>query len=172
MRTTRLTALALTSLLALGAVATPAMADDHDRDHRGHDNRGHDDRGRGHDDRRDDRHDNHHDNHDRREAYRDGYQDGRRYDNHRPAVVYRPAPRPVYHQAYYRPGPPPSRYYGWAPGHRYRDYYGGPVYVVNDYGRYHVRRPPYGYHWVRDDAGNLLMVAIASGIIADLVFHH
>lgn len=158
MNATRLTALALTSLLALGAVATPAMADDRGRGHDRHDH--------GHDKR----HDNRHDNRDRREAYRDGFHDGRRYDN-RPTVVYRPAPRPVYRQAYYRPAPPP-RYYGWAPGHRYRDYYGGPVYVVNDYGRYHVRRPPYGYHWVRDDAGNLLMVAIATGIIADLVFHH
>ena len=37
-------------------------------------------------------------------------------------------------------------------------YYRGPVYVVNDYGHYHVRRPPRGYHWVRDDRGNLLMV--------------
>ncbi|HEY9254190.1 MAG TPA: RcnB family protein [Stenotrophomonas sp.] len=169
MNTTRLTALALTSLLALGAVATPAMADDHGRGHHGHD-----DRGRGHDrhdNGRDYRHDDRRDYRERREAYRDGYHDGRRYDN-RPTVVYRPAPRPVYRQAYYRPGPPPSRYYGWAPGHRYRDYYGGPIYVVNDYSRYHVRRPPYGYHWVRDDAGNLLMVAIASGIIADLVFNH
>lgn len=163
MNATRFTALALTSLLALGAVA-PAMADDHGRDHRGN--------GHGHHDDRHDRHDDRHDNRDRREAYRDGYHDGRRSD-YRPAVVYRPAPRPVYRPGpgYYRPAPPP-RYYGWAPGHRYRDYYSGPVYVVNDYGRYHVRRPPYGYHWVRDDTGNLLMVAIASGIIADLVLHN
>jgi len=165
MKAIRLTALALTSLLALGAVAAPAMADDHGRGHdRGYDDRGH---GKGHDKHGDYRHDDRRDNHDRREAYRDGYHDGRRdyRPDYRPAVVYRPAPRPVYRA-------PPPRYYGWAPGHRYRDYYGGPVYVVNDYGYYHVRRPPHGYHWVRDDAGNLLMVAIASGIIADLVLHH
>lgn len=162
MNTIRLTALALTSLLALGAVAPSAMADDHGRGHHG----GWDDRGRGHDDRRHDRHDDRRDYRERREAYHDGYRDGRR-DYRGPAVVYRPAPRP----AYYRPAPPP-RYYGWAPGHRYRDYYGGPVYVVNDYGRYHLRRPPYGYHWVRDDVGNMLMVAVATGIIADLVLHN
>lgn len=46
------------------------------------------------------------------------------------------------------------------------------VSVVNDYSRYHVRHPPRGYHWVRDDRGNLLMVAIATGIIADLLLHH
>ena len=115
-------------------------------------------------DRRDDRHDRR----DQRQAYRHGYHDGRRddrrydrrYDDRRyyapPRVVYRPAPH----------------YHRWAVGQRYRDYYRGPVYVVNDYGHYHVRRPPRGYHWVRDDRGNLLMVAIATGIIADLLLHH
>lgn len=166
MNTIRLTALALTSLLALGAVAPSAMADDHGRDR---DHRGWDDRGRGHDNHhRDDRRDDRHDYRERREAYHDGYRDGR-HDYRRPTVVYRPAPPP---RGYYRPAPPPPRYYGWAPGHRYRDYYGGPVYVVNDYNRYHLRRPPYGYHWVRDDVGNMLMVAVATGIIADLVLHH
>ncbi|MCF5935117.1 RcnB family protein, partial [Xanthomonas perforans] len=48
----------------------------------------------------------------------------------------------------------------------------GPVYVVNDYDRYDLRRPPYGYRWQRDDRGNLLLVAIATGIIADLVLNN
>lgn len=168
MKPIRLTALALTSLLALGAVA-PAMAGDHGR---GHDRYEHGRGDRGYD-RHDDRRDRYerHDRYDRRDAYRAGYYEGRRdgYRDdryYRPAVVYRPAP-----VVRYRPAPPP-RYYGWAPGHRYHDYYGGPVYVVNDYSRYHVRRPPYGYHWVRDDAGNLLLVAIATGILADLVLNH
>lgn len=152
------------------AVTAPVLA----RDDRGHD------RGRSHrydhrDDRRDDRRawrddrrDDRHDRRDQRQAYRHGYHDGRRddrrydryYDDRRyyvpPRVVYRPAPH----------------YHRWAVGQRYRDYYRGPVYVVNDYGHYHVRRPPRGYHWVRDDRGNLLMVAIATGIIADLLLHH
>ncbi|RBD65798.1 hypothetical protein BRM52_02605, partial [Xanthomonas oryzae pv. oryzae] len=67
---------------------------------------------------------------------------------------------------YYRPGPPPRPY--WARGQRYH----GPVYVVNDYDRYDLRRPPYGYRWQRDDRGNLLLVAIATGIIADLVINN
>lgn len=134
----------------------PAFADDH--------------RGRGHDrrewrdDRRDNRHDRH-DRHDRREVRHDRRYD-RRYDN----------------RGYYRPGPPPPRVvyrpapgygsYGWARGHRYREYYGGPVYVVNDYSRYSVRRPPRDHHWIRDDRGNLLLVAIATGIIADYVINN
>ena len=41
-------------------------------------------------------------------------------------------------------------------------------FVVNDWGWFHLRRPPRGYHWVRygDD---FLMVAIATGLIADLI---
>ncbi|WP_058196812.1 RcnB family protein, partial [Xanthomonas translucens] len=85
------------------------------------------------------------DRRDARRAYDRGYRDG-----------YRSGPDVVY----YRPGPP-----RWARGQRYH----GPNDVVYDYDRYQVRRPPYGYRWVRDDAGNLLMVTIASGIIADLV---
>ena len=70
---------------------------------------------------------------------------------------------------HHRPGPPP---HAWARGQRYRDYYNGPVYVVHDYPRYHLRRPPHGHHWVRDDRGNMLLVAVATGIIADLMLHH
>ncbi|MEN4950994.1 RcnB family protein [Stenotrophomonas sp. TWI819] len=158
MRMNRFVVGAVASLLTLGTVA-PAFADDH--------------RGRGHDrrewrdDRRDNRHDRH-DRHDRREVRHDRRYDRRydpRYDN----------------RGYYRPGPPPPRVvyrpapgygsYGWARGHRYREYYGGPVYVVNDYSRYSVRRPPRDHHWIRDDRGNLLLVAIATGIIADYVIN-
>ncbi|WP_299346466.1 RcnB family protein [uncultured Pseudoxanthomonas sp.] len=142
------------------AVTAPVLARDHDRG-RDRDRSSHHDR---RDDRRDwreDRRDDRRDYRDQRQAYRHGYHDGRRYDDRRyyapPRVVYRPAP-PSYHR--------------WAKGQRYRDYYRGPVYVVNDYNRYHVRHPPRGYHWVRDDRGNLLMVAIATGIIADLLLHH
>jgi len=145
---------AVASLLALGAVA-PAFADD---DHRG---RGHDRHDR-HDDRRYDRHDRH-DRRDWRDDRREARHDRRYYDNR---GHYRPAPPP---RVVYRPGP--GRGYGWARGHRYNEYYRGPVYVVNDYNRYSVRRPPYGHHWIRDDRGNLLLVAIATGIIADYVIN-
>jgi Ni/Co efflux regulator RcnB len=62
--------------------------------------------------------------------------------------------------------------YRYSRGARYYDAYRGPVYVVDRYPDYHLRRPPYGYHWVRDDRGNFLMVAIATGIIADIVLNH
>ncbi|MGE8248360.1 MAG: RcnB family protein [Stenotrophomonas bentonitica] len=154
MRMNRFVVGAVASLLALGTVA-PAFADDH--------------RGRGHDrrewrdDRRDNRHDRH-DRHDRREVRHDRRYD-RRYDNR---GYYRPGPPP---RVVYRPAPGYGSY-GWARGHRYREYYGGPVYVVNDYSRYSVRRPPRDHHWIRDDRGNLLLVAIATGIIADYVINN
>lgn len=152
MRMNRIMVGAVASLLALGTIA-PAFADDH---------RG---RGRGHDrhERHDDRHDRRHDRHDRREAHYDRHHD-RRYDNR---GYYRPAPPP---RVVYRPVHGHGSY-GWARGHRYREYYGGPIYVVNDYSRYSVRRPPRDHHWIRDDRGNLLLVAIATGIIADYVIN-
>ena len=55
----------------------------------------------------------------------------------------------------------------WERGGRYD----GPVYVVSDYGHYRLRRPPYGYHWVRGDDNNFLLVAVATGVIMDIATH-
>ncbi|WP_435003254.1 RcnB family protein [Xanthomonas arboricola] len=169
----RIVTVVLSSILALGSVAPAAFADDWGRgyDRRGHDRDDHRDRDRDyrgnwrndrrdwHDERRADRRD------DRRyysNGYREGYRDARyqdrRYDRNRVYVYDRPS--------YYRAGPPPRPY--WARGQRYH----GPVYVINDYDRYNLRRPPYGYRWQRDNTGNLLLVAIATGVIADLVLNN
>ncbi len=43
-------------------------------------------------------------------------------------------------------GPPPHAR-SWQRGHRYD----GRVIIVNDYRVRHLREPPRGYHWVRDD---------------------
>ncbi|MCL7715586.1 RcnB family protein [Stenotrophomonas mori] len=145
---TRLFAVALSVLLVTVAVAPVSAAGDRSHDRGRH---GWNDRGRGpergwRDGRR------HYD-----AGYRTGYRDAR-YDTRR----------------YYAPPPPRVVYrpYGFQRGHGYRNYYGGPVYVVNDYGRYRLRAPPQGHRWIRDDRGNLLMVAIATGIIADIVLNH
>lgn len=55
----------------------------------------------------------------------------------------------------------------WERGHRYE----GPVYVVHDYREYRLRTPPRGYHWVRADDGDYLLVGIATGIILDMALH-
>jgi Ni/Co efflux regulator RcnB len=54
----------------------------------------------------------------------------------------------------------------WKRGHRLP--HGQHYTVVKDYGRYHLRRPPRGQHWVRVD-NQYLLVGITSGIIAALV---
>ncbi|MBO9876433.1 RcnB family protein [Xanthomonas sp. D-99] len=161
----RIVTVVLSSILALGAFAPAAFAGDWDRDHdrRGFDrHHGPDHRRDWRDARRDDRREWRQDRPYYSNGYREGYRDARyqdrRYDRNRVYVYDRPA--------YYRAGPPPRPY--WARGQRYH----GPVYVVNDYDRYDLRRPPYGYRWQRDDRGNLLLVAIATGIIADLVLNN
>ena len=137
----------IAGLLLAGSSA--ALADNdhghgHDRGDRG-DRHGYYDRDRGHGnwERRDwGRHD-----WDRHEHWRGpdrGWHDDRRY----------------YYGGHYRP------HHRWARGERYY----GPVYVVNDYRYYRLRPPPYGYHWVRDDGGYLL-VAVGTGIILDMVLN-
>jgi Ni/Co efflux regulator RcnB len=93
-----------------------------------------------HRDRRDDHHDDRHDNRDRHDDH------GYRHDDRR---------------ADWRPGPGGH----WERGHRYD----GRVVIVNDYRTRRLREPPRGYHWVRADNNDLLLVAITTGIIADIV---
>lgn len=153
MKMTRLAVAALTSILACGLAAPAFAGGDHgDRGRHGWDDRG---RGPGPAPARHHRDDRRH----YQSGYREGYRDARRNDFRAP-----PPPPHLVHRA----GPP----HGWARGHDYRRAYRGPVYVVNDYRRYDLRRPPRGHHWIRDDRGNMLMVAVATGIIADLILHH
>jgi Ni/Co efflux regulator RcnB len=95
-----------------------------------------------------------------------------RYDVHRHNGYY-------YRERWYY-GPPPPAYYGrpdfrlgytpWARGG-----YLPPVYrrsyVVYDYPRYHLRRPPPGYVWHRvgDD---YVLAALATGLILEVLAHH
>lgn len=138
----------VSSLLLLGFAAAPAFAGDHGRGH----GRGHDRDGYSHQrDYRGDRHD----------YYR---------GDHR--VVYRPVyvqPRPVYYPprvVVHRPAP-----YWVRGGHYYGPGY-ATTYVVNDYGYYGLHRPPHGHYWRRSDAGDFLLVAMATGIIADVILNH
>jgi Ni/Co efflux regulator RcnB len=44
-------------------------------------------------------------------------------------------------------------------------------YVVTDWRHRRLREPPRGYHWVRSDTGDYLLVAIATGVIVDLLLN-
>ena len=58
-------------------------------------------------------------------------------------------------------------HHGWERGHRYD----GRIVIVHDYERVRLRPPPRGYHWVRDDNNDYVLVAIATGIILDYVLN-
>ncbi len=159
---------ALSLLFVLALAAAPAIAKDHGR---GHD-RDRDDYRHGYD--RSDRDDHRYsrgDDDDRRK-YRYSKNDRRynhdRYYQQRPRVVYRPVYRPVYGPAYHVGHGAPR----WARGYRYnRDGY-GPTYIVNDYRGYGLRAPPRGQYWRRSDAGDYLLVAVATGLITDLILRN
>jgi len=53
----------------------------------------------------------------------------------------------------------------WERGHRYT----GRVVIVQDYERVRLRPPPRGYHWVRSDNGDFLLVAVTTGVIASII---
>jgi Ni/Co efflux regulator RcnB len=155
-------------LLVLAAVAMPAIARDGGRGYDRDDRRGHHDRDRDYDHRDYGRRDDRRWDDDRRgrgHGYAYGH-DRYRHDNRR---YYYPAPRwhaPAYRTGYYY-APPPR----WVRGGRIYGPGYGPTYVVTDYRGYGLRYPPHGYGWRRDDHGHFLLVALATGVIADLVFH-
>lgn len=100
---------------------------------------------------RDHRYDHNHNNY-----YRNNYYSAPRYDS-----------RPRFKVYEYRR---PSGYYyhSWRRGEYLPSSYRAPVYVVNNYSYYHLRRPPYGYHWVRVD-NDVILAAIAGGLVAEVI---
>lgn len=93
------------------------------------------------------------------------YVQGPRYD-HRAYVQ-----GPRYEQRAYVQGPRYDR-------DDHRHYYRGgyfpreyiqPSYYVNWQAYPGLYAPPYGYQWVQDDAGDFLLVALATGLIANLL---
>ena len=129
-----------------------------------------------------------HDNdrgHDRQHDYRDyGRQDSggrdrgdRDRDDWRRGYYGYGAPRSHYDppRGYYAPRGyyPPRGYYGhrWQRGEWLPPVYRTRYYYVPDYYRYGYRvyAPPPGCRWVRDDGGDLLLMALATGLVLDVV---
>ncbi|MFO1016068.1 MAG: RcnB family protein [Hyphomonadaceae bacterium] len=167
--------LASAALAALTFAAPLAMTSEAAAQHRrgnDHDGWDRDGDGRDRDWGRDGRHhdrDWRDDRRDDRRHYREGRRDQRRWDRARyNGYTYRG-------QWYY--GPPPQAYapyadYGyrsWRRGDRLPAYYRDSYYSVRDYGRYGLRPPPRGYHYVRDDRGDYLLVGIATGVILGVI---
>jgi len=87
------------------------------------------------------------------------------------------------HNGYYRNnqwrfGPPPRGHatnvtYGYQPWRRGErlGYYNGRYAEVDYRTNQHLRAPPRGHHWVRDDGGDYLLAAIAGGLIAEVILN-
>lgn len=137
-------ALMLGAVMVSGTVAaSPFQYDDH------HDQQDHDRYDHGHD--RDHDHGRGHD-HDR--------DDDRGHDHDRDHREYVIVHDRGNHEGWYHRG-------GYVPAEYYRDqrYYA-------DYRVYHLAPPPPEHVWVRSDTGDFLLVAVATGIIADMVINH
>jgi Ni/Co efflux regulator RcnB len=137
-------------MLARGSV----LAQDHGHG-RGHGN-GHGQNGQGDRDRGND--------HDRsRYDHRDGRSDHDRY-------VRRDGP-PGHAYGHYKNWHDRGRHEGWYHRGGYLPVEYRTRYVVTDWRRDRLREPPRGYHWVRSDNGDFLLVAIATGVIVDLLLN-
>ncbi len=79
---------------------------------------------------------------------------------------YGPPPAAVYGRSDYRPG-----YQAWRRGERLPSYY-RTQYREVDWRRAHYRAPPRGYHYVRDDRGEVLLVGIATGVILSILLNN
>jgi Ni/Co efflux regulator RcnB len=69
----------------------------------------------------------------------------------------------------------PGKHKGWHKNHRKGDrlevVYLEPRYHV-DYRHHRLSAPPPGHRWVRHPDGRFILVAVATGIIADILLHH
>jgi Ni/Co efflux regulator RcnB len=159
----RLTLAAAAALMVaspLAAASAQAQEFRGDRDGGRHDGRGDNDRRDG--DRRDnDRRDNDRRDNDRRgdrwsQRQHNGYYMNGRWN-------YGPPPAWAYGRRDFRPG-----YHQWRRGDRLPSYYRSHYRQV-DWRRERLRQPPRGYHYVRDDRGEVLLVAIATGVILSIL---
>lgn len=93
---------------------------------------------------------------DRRNDRRDWDRDHRRNDRHDDRRGY---------DGDHRGAGPDHR---WTKGYRVPQQYRGPQYVVQDWRGHRLSAPPRGYHWVQY-GGDYMLVAIATGVIAQLI---
>ena len=86
------------------------------------------------------------------------------------AQQYGQGPQQGHHATSYKGMYNQGRHEGWyKKGGRLPANYRGSHYVVSNWRAAHLRQPPRGYHWVRSDNGDFLMVAITTGVIASII---
>ena len=112
------------------------------------------------DDRRDDRNDRREWRQDNRDDRREARQDQRAYARWQQSQRRYNAGRYVAPRGY--------QVRQWSYGQRMPSYYRSNQYVVNDYGRYGLRQPPRGYHYVRS-GNDVILTAVATGLITAVI---
>ena len=124
-------------------------------------NHGHE-RGNGHD--RNEQGNGDHGRYDRRDDH------GDRHDRDRDRYVRHDGPR-GHAYGHYKNWHDRGRHEGWYRRGGYLPVEYRTRYVVTDWRHDRLREPPRGYHWVRSDNGDFLLVAIATGVIVDLLLN-
>jgi Ni/Co efflux regulator RcnB len=59
----------------------------------------------------------------------------------------------------------------WARGERLSPPYHSRAYVVSDWRRHHWRAPPRGYAYYRTDSGDVVLAAVATGLISSVILN-
>lgn len=54
-------------------------------------------------------------------------------------------------------------------GERLPSQYRSKSHYVDNYSQYHLRKPPAGHRWVRDDGGNFVLIAVTTGLITQIL---
>jgi len=95
-----------------------------------------------------------------RQDRREYRQDVRQFERYQRAQQRFNAPRYVAPRGY--------QVRSWSYGQRMPSYYRTNAYVVHDYSRYGLRRPPQGYQYVRS-GNDVVLAAIAGGLITAVI---
>ncbi|HEX8661952.1 MAG TPA: RcnB family protein [Brevundimonas sp.] len=150
--------LAMSSLGVASAAEAQSRGNYEQRQDRRDDRR--DDRGDRRDERRDDRNDRREWRQDNRDDRREARQDQRAYSQWQRSERRYSAGR------YQAPRGYQTRQ--WSYGQRMPSYYRSNQYVVNDYGRYGLRAPPRGYHYVRS-GNDAVLTAVTTGLVVAVI---
>lgn len=140
--------IANTSLGMASAAEAQSRYDRQDRNEQRHDRR---------DDRRDDRREY---RQERREDRQEARQERRAYARWQQSQRRYNAPRYVAPRGY--------QVRTWSYGQRMPAHYRTRSYVVNDYHRYGLQAPPYGYQYVRS-GNDVVLAAVATGLITAVI---
>jgi Ni/Co efflux regulator RcnB len=143
----RFNTFALAALVAMGPIAATSASAQQYRD-----------RGDRHDNRNNDRRDNNRAERWNQRSHNGYYSNGRFYYGQPSAAIQaRRDYRPAYQQ--------------WRRGDRLPTY-ARQHYREVDWRRERLRQPPRGYHYVRDDRGEVLLVAVATGVILSILLNN